>query len=78
VGTVDHALPFQRWANVLQHSELVMNLRPTARQAVAVHETPFSAAFAHPAAGLGLATIDHAFPFQRSISVLPDPDAGEY
>jgi hypothetical protein len=75
--TVDHAVPFQRCTNVAQQFELVNNLRPTARQLVAVHETPRRFGSAHPAAGFGLVTSDHAFPFHRSISVLPDPVVGK-
>jgi hypothetical protein len=62
----DHVEPFQRWMMV---AGVGLSTLPTAKQSPEIHVTPLSALPVAPA-GFGLATIDHAVPFQRSMSVL--------
>jgi hypothetical protein len=71
LGTIDQFVPFQRSTSVRGVMPLFAN--PTAKQLVVlVHATPKRSLFAAPA-GFGLATIDHAEPFQCSMSVLAGP-----
>jgi hypothetical protein len=68
LATIDHAVPFQRSTSVRGVMPLLAS--PTAKQLVVLaHETPKRSLFPAPA-GFGLATIDQAEPFQRSMSVL--------
>ena len=68
VATIDQVVPFQRSANVFPVEPTKES--PTALQLVGLgHETPFSPLNVAPL-GLGLATIDQAVPFQRSVNVL--------
>jgi hypothetical protein len=67
----DHDAPFQRSTSVFIADEV--SYQPTAKQLlVPGHDTPFNAlrvAFS----GFGLATTDHAVPFQRCTNVLFAP-----
>jgi hypothetical protein len=70
LGTIDHVLPFQRSINVAGSSGPPMSLKPTAKQLVALVHATLLSMLPEPIAGLGLVTIDHFVPFQRSINVL--------
>ncbi len=73
--TIDHVLPLNRSTSVRQHSDAVTSCNPTATHAVALtHDTPRRSP---PIFGFGVATIDHAFPFQCSIKVLPAATLGD-
>jgi hypothetical protein len=68
VARIDHVEPFQRSANVLL--ELGVEYEPTAKQLVALeHDTALRETSVAPI-GVGVATIDHVDPFQRSTSDL--------
>jgi hypothetical protein len=69
---VDHLVPFQRATRVALIDVVGLNWLPTVTQFDGlVHDTAYSRE--NCPAGLGLGTIDHLVPFQRSTSVLNGP-----
>ena len=75
LATIDQATPFQRSTSVLELVAGEPKYVPTAKQLVAlVHET-LSSRLLPVLVLLGLATIDHAVPFQRWMRVLIWPSS---
>lgn len=74
VVCMDHSAPFQRMANGTRMAPEPFLYAPTAVQAVDdEHDTPSTKISVSPS-GLGVDSIDHSVPFQRSAKVTRSPE----